>query len=134
MPAEADLVAYLDPLVSETAGINLFEGPMPEAPDNCVALTHYGSQRSDDYVMSASLSAPGSELVDVQLMVRNTVKATAIARAAAYHALLDNLQSVTIAGRSYFAIESDGEPYSLGQDLNYRWRYISNYHIRKARG
>lgn len=134
MAVEADLVAYLDPNVSETAGTNLFEGPMPELPDNCVAVTHYASERSDDYAMSASLTAPASELNRVQVMVRNTAKATAKSKADAYHALLDNLHNVTMSGRTYFAIESDGEPFSLGQDGNLRWRYVGNYLVRKQRG
>lgn len=134
MPLEADIVAYLDPLVSETAGTDLFEGPMPELPNNCVAISHYNSQRSDDYAMGASLSAPASELEDFQVMVRNAVKATAKTRADAIHALLDNLQGVTMSGRVYFAIESDGPPYSIGQDQNGRWRCVANYHARKQRG
>lgn len=135
MPLDTDIVTYLDPLVSETAGTDLFEGPMPELPDNCVAVTHYNSQASDDYSMGASLTAPATELEDFQVMVRNTVKATARTRANAIHALLDNLQGVTMSGRVYQHITSDGPPsHVLGQDANGRWRCTANYHARKARG
>src|SRR6185503_20990534 len=132
MPADADLVAYLDPLVSESATASpdptLVEGPMPELPDACVAITHYAGEPAEDRVMSPSLTAPGIEVARVQVMVRNPDKATARTRAYAYHALLDNLHSTPISGRLYFAVESiDGEPYCLGQDQNSRWRYVANY-------
>jgi hypothetical protein len=133
----ADLIAYLDPLVSETTtgtAPTLVEGPMPESPDGMTAVTHYMSRTSDDRVMSASLSAPGSELEDVQVMSRSTSMATARARANAFYALLDNLQNQTINGRVYFWIVSDGPPFSLGQDVNQRWRFAANYHVRKHRG
>ena len=135
MPLEADIVAYLDPLISETAGTDLYEGPPLEGPDNCVVITHYNSQQSDDYTMGASLTAPGSELEDFQVFVRNTVKATAKSKADAIHALLDNLQNVVMSGRTYFHITSDGPPSNvLGQDANGRWRCTANYHARKHRG
>lgn len=135
MPVEADLVAYLDPLIAETAGTDLFEGPPPEAPDNVVAVALYMTERSDDFTMGASLSAPGSELEHVQVMVRNTVKATAESKAAAIYALLENLQATTtVNGRTYFEIASDGPPFGLGQDGNLRWRYVFNARVRKPRG
>jgi len=99
-----------------------------------VAMTHYLSRPSDDYTMGASLSAPGSELQDVQVMARSPSMATARTRANAYHVLLDNLQDTTINGRVYFHVTSDGPPFSLGQDQNQRWRYVANYHVRKQRG
>jgi hypothetical protein len=137
VPVVTDLIAYLDPLVSETAAgatPTLVEGPMPESPDDMVALTHYNSRRSDDYTMGPSLSAPGSEIQSVQVMARSTAMATALARADAYYVLLDNLQGVVMAGRTYFTIESDGPPFSIGQDVNYRWRFVASYHCRKQRG
>lgn len=135
MAVEADLVSYLDTQSAlVTAGTDLFEGPMPELPDACVAVTHYNSERSDEYTMGASLTAPGYEVEWVQLMVRHGTKATAKSTADTLHALLDNLQGVTINTRLYFQIDSNGPPFSLGQDANLRWRYVSNYQVRKARG
>ena len=134
MPADTDLVTYLDSATALTAGTDLFAGPMPELPDNCVALTHYNSQRSDDYTMGASLSAPGLEMEDVQLMVRNTSRATARTNADAYHALLANLHSATLSGRTYYRIDEEGTPYSIGQDQNGRWRFVANYTVKKGRG
>jgi hypothetical protein len=137
VPVVSDLITYLDPLVAETStgtAPTLVEGPMPESPDDMVALTHFASERSDDYTMSASLSAPGSELERVQVMSRAGLMSTARTRANAFHVLLDNLQSVTISGRVYFAIESDGPPFSLGQDINARWRFVASYIVRKQRG
>ena len=134
MPVEADLVAYLDPLVSETAGTDLFEGPIPELPNACVVLQHTGGQ-DGEYVMGPSLTTPDLERVRVQLMVRNPAKATAVSRANAVHALLDNLGPVTLSTRLYHRVHSiDGPPHSLGQDVNLRWRLVANYEIEKARG
>jgi hypothetical protein len=107
---------------------------MPESPDDMIALTHYNSQKSDDWVMGPSLSAPGYEVEDVQVMARSVRMNTARARADACHTLLDNLQGVTIAGRKYFTIESDGPPFGIGQDINSRWRFVASYHCRKQRG
>jgi len=140
MPVDADLIAYLDPLVGETAGTDLFEGPLGEGPDNAVAITHYMGEAAEDRVMGASLTAPGIEVARVQLMVRNTSKSSARSKALAYHALLDNLQAYTSAGGvRYFAIESlDSEPYCLGQDTGgsagLRWRYVAHYRVEKSRG
>ena len=138
MAAEADIVAYLAAAgIGLTAGTNLFEGPMPELPDACVAVTHYGSERSDDYTMSASLTAPGSEIELVQIMTRNTVKATGRTLADTIHTKLDNLGTTSNfggSGRTYYRADSDGPPFSLAQDDNLRWRYVANYRVRKARG
>ena len=134
MAADSDLVTYLDSGTALTAGTDLFVGPMPESPDNCVAVTHYNSQRSDDYTMGASLSAPGYEVEDVQVMVRHTSRATARTNADAYHALLANLHGQTLSGRAYYRIDEDGTPYCIGQDQNARWRFVANYTCRKARG
>lgn len=134
MSAEADLVTYLDSQLSETGGTNLFEGPAPETPDDLIAVSHYASEPSDAYVMSASLTAPGYDVERVQVMARSTVKATAHTRALAAHAVLDNLHGVTMSGRVYFGIESDGPPFNIGTDQNMRWRYVANYTVKKARG
>ncbi len=48
MPAEQALVAYLDTVLTETAGTNLFEGPMPEFPEDCMAVTQYDAQEAED--------------------------------------------------------------------------------------
>lgn len=140
MPAEAALVAYLDPLVTETAGTDLFEGPMPEFPDNCVAVAHYDSQAPEGRVMGASLSDnAGLWPVSVQVMARNVSKTTAEARCRAYLDLLDNLGPVTLSGVLYHSCEADGEPFNMGQDQGGaegqgRWRFAFNLTCRKARG
>lgn len=134
MALEADIVSYLDAQTALTAGTDLFEGPMPESPDACVAVTHYASQQSDDYTMGASLSAPGSELERFQVMTRALTRAAAITQANALHALLDNAQGLSINGRTYHHIMSDGPPFFLSQDGTHRWRFVANYEGRKARG
>lgn len=140
MGLEADLVTYLaaQGSLGLTAGTNLFEGPMPEAPDACVAVTHYSSEATDDFTMGASLSLPGSELFRVQLAVRSdrpevaNCKSVAEALAAAAHRFLENLQNLTGAsGKLIFAMVSDGPPANVGRDLNERWRYTANYGVRR---
>lgn len=134
MAVGADIVSYLDTNTALTAGTDLFQGPLPELPDNCVAITPTGGEEGE-YTMGASLSSPGVEMTRFQLAVRNTVQATAITNANTYHALLANLGPVTISTRLYHHVESiDGEPYSIGQDDNMRWRYVANYRAIKARG
>lgn len=135
MPAEAALVTYLDALLTEAAGTDLFEGPMPESPDNCVAVAHYDSLSPEGRVMGASLSDnAGLWPVSVQIMARNVSKTAAEARARAYLDLLDNLGPVTLSGVLYHSCEADGEPMNLGQDANMRWRFAFNLTCRKARG
>jgi hypothetical protein len=135
---EADVVAYLAAAgLGLTSGTNLFEGEMPELPAACVAVTHYASEASDDYVMSSSLGAPGYEIERFQVMTRHATRATAISTAASIHAVLDNLGTTTnfgSSGRTYFRIESDGPPFSIGQDPTLRWRRVANYRAQKARG
>lgn len=134
MGIEADLVEYLaaQASLSLAAGTNLFEGPMPESPTDCVAIAHYASEQSDDYVMGASLTTPGLEVTRVQLMVRKTDKAAAVSLANAAHRFLDNLQSYTppTSSKLIFAIESDGPPSGLGKDGNNAWRYVANYRVQ----
>jgi hypothetical protein len=135
LPAEAALVAYLDSVLTETAGTDLFEGPMPESPDNCIHVAHYDSQEAEDRVMAASLvNNAGLWPVSVQIMARNTNKATAEARARAAFDALDNLLNTTLSGVKYHSIEADGEPFDLGKDANERWRFVFNCIVRKARG
>lgn len=138
MPVEPAIVAYLDTLLTETAGTNLFEGPMPETPDACIAITHAAGEPADARVMGASLSVEGLvEQPHIQLMVRGAVgdKAGPRTRANAAHAALDGFGPSTLSSVYYHTIESlDGEPYCLGQDQSGRWRYVSNYRVQKARG
>ena len=49
---------------------------MTESPGFCVAVTHYNSERSDDYAMGPSLCSPRSELVWAQVMSPHPVKGT----------------------------------------------------------
>lgn len=135
MPAEAAIVTYLDSQLTETAGTDLFEGPMPESPANCIHVAHYDSLEAEDRIMSASLANQQAIWpAMVQVMARNTVKATAEARARAAFDVLDNLGPVTLSGVLYHSVEADGEPFGLGQDENERWRYVFNIRCEKARG
>jgi hypothetical protein len=128
-----DLIDMLDPLVSFTEGIDLFEGPPPELPDNVAVLTHYAGEPALDRVMGASLTVPGVEVAMVQLFVRNTVMATAKTNADAIHALLDSYDG-TINSRRYYNIEStDSMPFNLGQDGAGRWRMVCNFRVEHAR-
>ena len=131
----ADLVAYLDPSLAETAGTDLFEGGFTEKPPNQVCVIHYGGGDAERS-MSASLTAPDLETALVQVLVRNTAMATANTKAAAIHALLDNLQGLTGASSTvYHLVEGvDGEPHLMGVDDNHRWVYSANYEVQKGRG
>jgi hypothetical protein len=131
-----DLIAYLDPLIAEVSSTgtdpNLMEGPMPETPDTCVALTHYAGE-ADDRSMGASLAPADLETSRVQVMVRSKLMVTAKTIAAAIHARLNRLQGLTgaVSGARYKVIEAiDGRPYSLGQDTNHRFRRVANYRVR----
>lgn len=128
MSVESDIVAYLDSVTSLTAGTDLFQGPLPELPNDCVAITHTGGEQGD-YTMGASLSAAGIEMSRFQLCVRRTARATAFTDANSYYALLANLGPVTLtSGKIYQNVESlDGQPYNLGQDAQDMWRVVCNF-------
>lgn len=136
MPVQADVVAYIDAQTALTAGTNLFEGPLPgeSTQDPLVSVLHFMSRPSDDYTMGASLTAPGSEIESVKVMVRSANQATAKTQADAIHALLDNLQNTSLSGRTYFHVTSDGPPWLEAQDNNNRFRFVGQYHCRKTRG
>ncbi len=134
MPAESALVTYLDGVLSETGGTDLFEGPAPEYPDNLIAVTQYDSMEAEDRIMSASLADQQAVWpVMVQVMARNADMATARTRAIAAFDALDNLGPVTLSGVLYHSVECE-EPFNLGQDANERWRFAFNAQVRKARG
>ena len=135
MSIEADIVAYLDTNTSLTAGTDLFQGPLPELPNNAVSITHTGGEKGD-YTMGPSLSGPGIEYGRFQMMVRRTARATAFSDANTYYALLANLGPVTLtSGKIYQDVESlDGEPYNLGQDSQDMWRVVCNFRAAKQRG
>ena len=83
--------------------------------------------------MGPSLTAPGIEVSRIQLLVQNSLMATAKSKADAYHALLDGLDG-TLSGRTYFNVESlDSMPFSLGQDKSERWRYAANFRVEHGR-
>ena len=128
-----DLVAYLAPLVSETAGVTMFVGPPPELPPDLIALTHYGGEPAEDRVMGASLNPPGVEVAMVQLYVRNSVLIAAKSKADACFALLDSFNG-TLSGRKYFNVEAvDSTPYSLGQNDRGLWMCVANFRAQHAR-
>lgn len=129
-----DIVTYLDTASALTPGTDLFRGPMPELPADCVAIAATGPADKPENVMGPSLSFSGVEYSRFQIMVRRTLLATCETDAAAYHALLANLGPVTINARLYHNVEADGEPYPLSQDGNERYRYVANYTAVKARG
>lgn len=128
-----DLIVYLDPLISETAGTDLFEGPQPERPPNLIALTNYVGEPAEDRVMGPSLTPPGVEVTLVQVFVRNEKMATAKTKADAIHALLDGFDG-TVNGRVYYDIESiNSMPFALGQDKEDLWSFACNYRCKHAR-
>ena len=135
MSIEADIVTYLDGATSLTAGTDLFQGPLPELPADCVAITHTGGEKGE-YTMGPSLSSAGIEMGRFQMAVRRTSRATAFSDANTYYALLANLGPVTLAsGKVYQDVESlDGEPYNLGQDSLDNWRVVCNFRCWKQRG
>lgn len=134
MAIGTDVVTYLDANSALTAGTDLFEGPMPEMPNSCVAVAPTGGEEGD-YTMGASLSAPGVEITRFQVMVRDAAQATCVSTANTVYALLANLGPVTINSRLYHNVESiDGEPYFIGQDKNELYRYVFNMRAWKARG
>jgi hypothetical protein len=134
VPAEQAIVAYLDTVLSETAGTNLFEGPAPEFPDDLIAVTQYDAQDAEDRIMSASLANQQAIWpCQIQVMARSTAKNTAQTRAIAAFDFLDNLGPVTLSGVTYHSVECS-EPFNLGQDLNHRWRWAFNATVRKGRG
>ena len=134
MSVESDIVTYLDSVTALTAGTDLFQGPLPELPNNCVAITHTGGEKGE-YTMGPSLSAPGIEMARFQMAVRRTDRATAFTDANSYYALLANLGPITLAsGKLYQDVESlDGEPYNLGQDDQDMWRVVCNFRAWKQR-
>src|SRR5574341_336050 len=117
-----DLITMLDPLVGETAGTTLFEGPPTELPDEGVWLTHYGGESAQDRTMGDSLSEAGVEVALVQLFVRNGAMATAKAIAEGYHSLLDNFNGAANGKMYYQIVSTDSLPYSIGQDSKRLWR------------
>lgn len=134
MPAEAALVAYLDTLLTETSGTDLFEGPAPEGPENLIAVAHYDSLDARDRVMAGSLGNQQAVYpVMVQVMARNVSKTAAEARCRAAFDALENLGPVQLGGVTYHNVECE-EPFNLGQDQNGLWRFAFNAEVEKARG
>ncbi len=125
---ESDIVTYLDGVSSLTAGTDLFQGPLPELPNDCVSITHTGGE-AGEYTMGPSLSSAGIETSRFQMCVRRTARATAFADANSYYALIANLGPITLAsGKIYQNVESlDGQPYNLGQDDQDMWRVVCNF-------
>lgn len=133
IPVDLATYLYIHASTSETSGVDLFEGPPPEKPENIVVLTNYIGEPALDRVMGPSLTPPGVEVTLVQLFVRNTDMAMAKTIADAYHVLLDNFNGI-LSGRTYFQVESvTGMPFSIGQDKQELWRYVGNYRVQHSR-
>ena len=103
--AAADLLAYIDGSIAETAGTDLFEGGFTEQPDNQV-------------------------LVRNTAMATANTKAQAI-----YALLDNLQEYTGGSGAKYFLVQAiAGEPHLMGVDDNHRWVYEAHYEAQKARG
>lgn len=125
----ADVAAYLN---ANGQGTNLFEGRLPDAPDDCAAIFQYAG-RSPDYVLNTAV--PRRERPALQVLVRARRYQDAEARAYAIWTLLASLSNATLnTTKFYQEIRPLGSPFLLEHDPDDRAVVAANYYTTKEVG
>jgi hypothetical protein len=124
-----DLGAYLVTQSIGTLGTNLFLGHLPPTPDSAVAILEYGGLAPEH---DLGHSTQRHEFPRVQVLVRDTVYATARLKAQDIMADMAAIGNTTLSGVWYMGVDPIQQPFLLERDDNGRWVMACNYQVHKA--
>lgn len=123
-----ELGAYMQTNGIGTLGTDLFEGTLPDAPDNACALYEYGG-----LAPAHTIGGGGAkfERPRVQVLARAATYSTARSKIEAVYRLLDQLAGVTLSGVRYLRVEAVSSPLYLEHDANNRVKMVCNFQVHK---
>lgn len=128
MSVTTELATYLQAESVGTVGTDIFEGQLPPAPDDCLAVIPYGGQASV-YTLG---QLPDWERPRVQVLVRNVSFAGAEATALAAYNALAKVANALLSGVRYVEITPLQSPFLLRRDDSGRVEFAANYAVQKA--
>lgn len=105
-------------------GSTLFYYTLPDSPDNCIMVNPWGGPPPTQALGSGAIDEPS-----VQVQVRNTSKATALATAEAIRTGLDR----AAVNGSVFCFTTRSTPIFLGADENDRYKFSVDFRLARAR-
>lgn len=108
-----------------TKAVDLWGGFMPANPNNVVAIYEHPG-----FLPVRSMGGRVMDVLNLQILVRNSTSANAQTKAYAIYDLLDGFKGV-IEGVQYFAILARHTPHGIGVDENNRTRWSCNYEVWK---
>ena len=109
---------------------DIFNDALPESPDNCIALYQDGGF---DPVHTFGTQAPVWEKPAIQVVVRHTIRQTAISWIESIKDALDGKTSFIINTHYYMSCFQRGDVQSLGRDKNKRIRLGLNFLLEVTR-
>jgi hypothetical protein len=121
-----DIATYLQSQGVGAVGTDLFNGSLPDEPDNCVALFEYAGSPPDLHW--------NGEYPGLQVRVRNTSYPAARAKIETVITKLHGLTETMLSDTRYLLIRANQSPESLGQDASNRVELVVNFSIIKTRG
>lgn len=104
---------------------NIFENQMPPLPDECVSIFAYGGRQPSH--------AWSGEFPQVNIRVRAKTNQAAYDKAYTILTALHGVLHATINGTTYYLIEAQHSPASLGRDAKGRHLYSLNFAIVRER-
>lgn len=125
-----DIAGYLQTQGVGIVGNDLFNGYMPDQPDNLVALFEYAGSPME---LTMGTGDPTLERPGLQVRVRNNLYPSAKAKIEAIVDVLHGLTETVISGKRYLLIRANQSPASMGLDANNRSEFVVNFSVLKER-
>jgi hypothetical protein len=118
--------------VYDTVGTTstIFTHRRPDKPDACLSVEMYGGAPPGPFLFGGTL--PEWENPRVQIVARDPVADTALAKANGAYKALAGVTDISIGGVHYFSIRALQQPFSLGVDENNLFLYGFNVQAMKG--
>lgn len=129
MPADAELVEYLEDQSVGTVGTDLFAGELPAGVVNGMVLTQYPGSPPE---LTCGSNGWTLELPRLQFRVRNTSEATALTKCNLAAAAFTKVKNQTIESVYYRSVTVLQSPGLLYRDENNRPNYGFNLECEKV--
>lgn len=126
-----DLATHLQNEGVGTIGTTIFQGRLPDQPDECIAITKYVG---DPNRLHGNTNLPADERGNLQVLIRAARDDTASAATLAdsvYDAV--HFRHETLNGSRYDWSEANHTPAQLNRDENDRPIWVVNVTVKRAR-
>lgn len=117
-----DIAQYINDNAIGVLGTNLFEGNLPDTPDNAIVVIETGGTQPD---RDLPLRSP-----TFQVYIRNVSYSSGRTKLEAVRALLHQLSNKTIGGTYFYYILAISEGGHVGRDDNSRDLFSINFQCK----